>query len=348
MAADQQVVVEQAMPIALVPMSRSARVWRGIQRSSYALFASVLLVALAILTEVLDPNRLGSGFVVTLGLAAPLVLAAMAEAPVFLSGGGGCDMSIGPLMGLTNAIVITWLLPISSGPWLVIPGALCVGAASGLLIGFLVTVVRLQPIVVTLGTYLTYSGLTLWILPQPNGTAPGWLTAIANGWNGVPVPVLVIALVLLCWWGITRLPFYGQLMAVGNNDRSAYTAGVNVVVVRTLAYVIGGLIGAVAGLALTGLLASADPTVGPAYTLQAIAAVALGGVSLAGGRGGMFGAVVGAIDIFLIQNVLTVFNASTFALEMAYGLILVIAIVLNTELEGLWKGSPVGRKGAKE
>jgi ribose transport system permease protein len=207
--------------------------------------------------------------------------------------------------------------------------------------------VRLQPIVVTLGTYITYSGLTLWVLPQPTGTAPGWLTAMANGWNWVPVPVIVIALVLLCWWGITRLPFYGQLMAVGNNDRSAYTAGVNVVVVRTLAYVVGGMIGAVAGLALTGLLASGNPTVGPTYTLEAIAAVAVGGISLAGGRGGMFGAVVGALDLFLIENILTVFNVSTYALEMVYGLILVIAIVLNTQLTSLWKGSPVGRKGAK-
>ena len=347
MAVDQPTVVEQAVPIALVPMSRPARVWRGMQRHDYALFASVLLVALVILTAVLDPNRLGSGLVVTLGLAAPLVLAAMAEVPVFLSGGGGCDMSIGPLMGVTNAIVIVWLLPVSSGPWLLIPGVLCVGAASGLLIGSLVTVVRLQPIVVTLGTYIPYSGLTLWVLPQPTGTAPGWLTAMANGWNWVPVPVIVIALVLLCWWGITRLPFYGQLMAVGNNDRSAYTAGVNVVVVRTLAYVVGGMIGAVAGLALTGLLASGNPTVGPTYTLEAIAAVAVGGISLAGGRGGMFGAVVGALDLFLIENILTVFNVSTYALEMVYGLILVIAIVLNTQLTSLWKGSPVGRKGAK-
>ena len=86
-----------------------------------------------------------------------------------------------------------------------------------------------------------------------------------------------------------RLPYYEHLMAVGSDDRAAYTAGVPVAVVRFLAYVLAGLFAAVGGLSLTGLIGSADPNVAANYTLLAISAVALGGVSLAGGSGGLGG-----------------------------------------------------------
>ena len=86
---------------------------------------------------------------------------------------------------------------------------------------------------------------------------------------------------------------------------------------------------------VSSLIGSADPNIGPTYTLIAIAAVALGGVSLAGGRGGLGGAAIGAIDIFLLQSLLTTFNVSTYVLQIAYGLILVIAVVLTAVQERL-------------
>ncbi len=89
---------------------------------------------------------------------------------------------------------------------------------------------------------------------------------------------------------------------------------------------ISGAFGGIAALSLGALIGSADPNVGPNYTLLAISAVALGGVSLAGGRGGLAGAAIGAIDIFLLQSALTFFNVSTFVLQVAYGAILVLAV----------------------
>ena len=96
------------------------------------------------------------------------------------------------------------------------------------------------------------------------------------------------------------------------------------------------------GLMLTALIGSADPSIGPTYTLIAISAVALGGVSLAGGRGGMLGAAIGALDIFLLQSALTYFNFSTFILQIAYGSILVIAVVLAALQSRLLGRSPNG------
>jgi ribose transport system permease protein len=229
-------------------------------------------------------------------------------------------------MGFVNAVLVQVLVLGAglSSPVLVVPAALLLGAVMGAVNGALATVLRVQPIVGTLGTYLVLTGLTLTILPAPVGPAPDWLKGLASAWAALP-----LGLVLLSWVAIRRTPFYDQMMAVGSDDRAAFTAGVPVGRVRFLAYVLGGLYAGAAGLMLTALIGSADPNVGPTYTLIAISAVALGGVSLAGGRGGILGAAIGAIDIFLLQSALTFFNVSTFVLQIAYGTILVVAVVLT-------------------
>jgi ribose transport system permease protein len=238
-------------------------------------------------------------------------------------------------MGFVNAIVIQTLF-LSAGissPLVLIPAALVVGAVIGAVNGFMTTIIRIQPIVATLGTYLVLTGITLTILPAPVGPAPDWLKAMSSSYSVLPLAVIAIA-----WWSIRRLPYYDLLMAIGSDDRAAYTAGVDVTRVRFVAYVITGVFAGIAGLMLTALIGSADPNIGQTYTLIAIAAVALGGVSLAGGRGGLIGAAIGAIDIFLLQSVLTSFNVSTYVLQIAYGAILVAAVVLTAIQERAVKG----------
>ncbi len=302
-------------------------------------FAIVLCVILLALNLILNPARFAPGNWGTLiGLAAPLIGASLASAPVILAGRGGIDISVGPAMGFVNAIVIQVLfltMGISS-PAMLIPAALLAGLAIGAINGFLATVVRIQPIVATLGTYLVLGGITLTIVPSPVGPAPGWLKAMSASWS-----ILPLASVAICWLLIKRLPYYDLLMAVGSDDRAAYTAGVPVTKVRFIAYLITGLFAGIAGLMLTALIGSADPNIGASYTLIAIASVALGGVSLAGGRGGLAGAAVGAIDIFLLQSVLTSFNVSTYVLQIAYGAILVAAVVLTALQERSAKGAPL-------
>ncbi|MBZ9961771.1 MULTISPECIES: ABC transporter permease [unclassified Mesorhizobium] len=290
-------------------------------------FAVVLLIALLAINLMLSPARFQPGsWGALVGLAAPLIGAAIASTPVILAGRGGIDISVGPLMGFVNAIVIQVLFLRAgiSSPLALVPAALLIGALVGAANGFLATIVRIQPIVATLGTYLILTGVTLTILPAPIGPAPAWLKALAG-----PLSLLPLALMFLFWWLVRRSPYYDQLMAVGSDDRAAYTAGVDVTLVRFIAYVMTGILGGCAGLMLTALIGSADPNIGPTYTLIAIAAVALGGVSLAGGRGGVAGAAIGAVDIFLLQSVLTTFNVSTFVLQIAYGAILVLAVMLT-------------------
>lgn len=290
-------------------------------------FAPILFVLLLAVNIVINPERFAPAAWGTLiGLAAPLVGAALASTPPVLGGRGGIDISVGPLMGFVNAVVVLVLiqnLGIHS-PWVIVPAAVIIGGLVGAVNGFLATVLRIQPIVATLGTYLILVGATLTILPAPTGTVPDWLRALGGPWS-----ILPLGGICLVWIVIRRLPYYDFLMATGSDDRAAYTSGVPVTLVRFIAYVLAGCFAGVAGLMLTALIGSADPSIGPTYTLIAISAIALGGVSLAGGRGGMLGAAIGALDIFLLQSALTYFNFSSFVLQIAYGTILVVAIVLT-------------------
>lgn len=287
-------------------------------------FGLILLVILLILNIVLNPARFAPGSWGTLvGLASPLVAAALASTPAILGGRGGIDISVGPLMGFVNAVLIAVLigrLGLDS-PFIVIPAAILMGASIGLFNGWLAAVVRIQPIVATLGTYLILIGLTVTLVPAPTGSIPDWMRSFSQGLALAP-----ILGIFAIWWIVRQLPYYDQLMATGSDDRAAYTAGVNVTAVRIISYGLTGAFGGLAALSLGALIGSADPTVGANYTLLAISATALGGVSLAGGKGGLIGAAIGAIDIFLLQSALTFFNVSTFVLQVAYGAILVLAV----------------------
>ncbi len=294
-------------------------------------FAPLLLIILLVINIIINPARFAFGNWGTLiGMAAPLIGAAIASTPAILGGRGGIDISTGPLMGFVNAIIVLVFIKNLgfASPFVIVPAAIIVGMLIGAVNGFLAAVLRVQPIVATLGTYLILVGATLTILPAPTGTVPAWLKGLAGAYSILPLVAIAVV-----WWGIRRLPYYDLLMATGSDDRAAYTAGVHVTLVRFLSYVISGAFAGVAGLMLTALIGSADPSIGPTYTLIAISAAALGGVSLAGGRGGLVGASIGAIDIFLLQSVLTFFNVSTFVLQIAYGVVLVMAIVLTAAQE---------------
>lgn len=294
------------------------------------LMCLLLAVNFAIRPAFLDPPYLAP----TLAGFAPLALAACASTPSIMT--GGIDISIGPLLGLVNVLIIVELAPSGlAAPWLLIPIILAVGAAIGLVNGCLVAVVRLPPVVATLGTYLVLTGLSLDLLPTPRGPAPGWIDRLGGNVGPVPGAVIVVGLAMLLWVLICRLPYHRALLAVGGNEPVAFSAGVNTAVVKVLAYALGGLLAGLAGLALTALIGSADATIGATYTLQAIAAVALGGTAMSGGRGGMSASLVGAAVIFLIYNALTLVGAPVAWLQLAYGAVLLASLMGGSALTAL-------------
>jgi ribose transport system permease protein len=294
-----------------------------------AVITAAVLLALnaAVDRSLLEPENWPS----VLAVAMPFVLIAMAAAPAIVSGGGGIDLSIGPLAGLVNAALVGALFPAGIvSPLPVVLATILIGAAAGLANGALIAWVRVPPIIATLGSYLVLSGLTLEILPMAGGTAPEWMIALGRGWHGFPLPLLLLVAVALAWLPLRQSAFGRNLLATGGDQRAAFTSGIDVTTVRLLVYVAGGVIAAATGFAFTVSLGSGNPSAAGPYTLIGIAGAVLGGTSLAGGRGGLFGAAAGGAVLFLVQNLLSLAHVSAFYAQIAYGLILVLALAANS------------------
>ena len=298
----------------------------------------LVTIALLVVDMVTLPDSVGlSHLPATLGTLAPFVIAGLASTPAILCGGGGIDLSIAPLMGLVDIVLATKLLgtPLG-GPAVAIPILLVLGAAVGTLNGLLITKVRYPPVIATLGMYFILSALDLQLAPQPVAAPAEWTSALAGSVGVVPGAVITIGAPLLAWFFLRRTPFAEAVLTVGDNDATAFSAGVRVDRVRICAYALGGLIAAVGGIALEGLIRSGDATAFGSYMLVALAAVALGGTNLAGGEGGLGASAVGATGLFLINNILAGLGVSAVYTQVAYGSVLVFALVV----QGVVSGTP--------
>ncbi|HLA44963.1 MAG TPA: ABC transporter permease, partial [Aggregatilineales bacterium] len=237
-----------------------------------------------------------------------LVFAGMAQTSVVLT--GGIDLSVGPIISLSNSLASEIFSddPIKTG--LAILAVLGVGALCGLVNGILVVYGRLQPIIVTLATASVFGGLALLLRPRPGGYIPleysdyltrrvgqvipeSWiapekdLTGIAARFrwllDGIPCSlVLLIVVLLVIWIPFQRSKWGLWIYAVGSSEGAAYMSGVPVNTSKVLAYVMSGLFAAMAGLFLSAQTLSGDATTGAIFTLQSIAIVVLGGTSLFG------------------------------------------------------------------
>jgi ribose transport system permease protein len=299
-------------------------------RANTYMFALIFAVALFVANiAVLPAFGAPSSYAATLGGLAPFALVAMASAPAILA--GGIDVSIGPLVGLLGIVYVVYLQPHGlGGPAVSIAVILCLGAAIGLLNGFLIAVLRYQPVIATLCMYFILGGVGEAILPTARQAPPGWTDDLGGSIGGIPGGLITILVPLLVWFVLAwRTPFVKTLLAVGGRDTAALTAGINVTRVRLIAYGFGGLIAGIAALALTGLTRDADPTIGAQYTLVALAGACIGGTVIGGGRGGLLGTVFGAACIFLIQNLLSNTGFSPFWLQVVYGAVLVLTMILS-------------------
>jgi ribose transport system permease protein len=306
------------------PPARLA-VQRAVRTYSFG-FAAVLAIGMLVANIVTVHG--GFGVADQLANVAPMAIAALASTPSIIA--GGFDISISPLILLTNAVYIVWLVPNGLGGAVSVPIILGLGLAVGVLNGLLIIALRVQAIVVTLAMFFSLQGVVLLIAPNPVSISDsGWVQHLAGSVGPIPGAVFTIGLPLLIWFGLRLVPFGRLLYAVGSNDTTAFSSGVNVNAVRVASYGLGGLFAGFGGLALTGLVNSANASSSTEYTLVAIAAVVLGGTPLVGGRGGLVGPLLGAFSIYLMQNLLATFAINPAYLQIVYGGILIVAVVLG-------------------
>lgn len=310
-------------------------------RISYAFASWGLLLVLLAVCSVRAPYLFSaSGISGLLVSAVPLVLIVMGLTVTALVG-SGVDLSAGPLMIFVNVTLVRLFFDhLIGSPALVVAWALGIGVLIQVIQALVITVARVEPVIVTLSAFLALAGIDLVILSEPEGQAPRWLAEWGSGGSILAPMTIVLIVAVLGWWAFTMTPLYTNLRLVGSNQRTAFVSGVPVTAVRIIAHAVSGLFIGAGGLAYTGQIASGNPTQGATYTLAAITALVLGGVSLAGGRGGVLGTIPGAIAVTLISFTLTTFSLGTlasFVVQLSYGLILVLALLIGVVIPTLWR-----------
>jgi ribose transport system permease protein len=249
---------------------------------------------------------------------------------------GGIDLSVGPTAAL-SAVLSAALMVAGVPPAIAVVAGLGLGAICGLVNGALVAFGGLQPFIVTLGTLSTYRALALIFTGgNPILGVPAAFRSVANGYFfGVPASVIaVIVVALLAAILLRKTPFGEYLLAVGGNEEAAHIAGVPIALTKIGAYVLSGVLAALAALILIGRLGAAEPILGNLWELDAIAAAAIGGASLMGGKGSIIGTLLGAIILGAMRNGLTLLNVQAFYQLLATGLIILLAMLIDRVTRG--------------
>ena len=261
-----------------------------------------------------------------------LAIVAMAQTLVVLT--SGIDLSVGMVMVLANCLASSIVVGSPVQAALGVLAVLVVGLVCGAINGFIVIYGRLQPIVTTIATGAIFYGVALGLRPVPGGDVETTLADALTGQlpGGIPASLVVLlGLVLVVWLPFRRSVTGRAAYAVGSSEVAAYMSGVPIRRAKFVAYMLSGLLAALAGLFLTFITYTGEASAanGNTYTLYSIAAVVLGGVSLFGGSGSAVGAIFGAFMFRTIGDLLFVFNVEPLWQPLFQGVVLSAAVCLG-------------------
>jgi ribose transport system permease protein len=316
--------VAEPMPERMTWRDRVARAMGG---DAWTIGLAVVFVALFIVTLLLRPNYALEALAIA---SLPVAFAAAGQAIVVIS--GGIDLSIGSVIALTNVISAVLLL---NAPELSVPIVflvLLLGIAIGAINGFLVVISRVPDIVVTLSMLFVWAGAALLVLPTPGGDSVDWLNELIDGGLGIDLLpralVLLLVVVFAMWIPLRRSRLGLSLYAIGSNQLAAFRSGVSVARTKVISYAFAGFFASLGGLSLTASTGIGQPVPGP-YLLLSVAAIVLGGVSLAGGRGGLLGPIIGIFILGLIRADLLFLGVEPAFSTVIQGVIMVAVVMLG-------------------
>lgn len=305
---------------------------RGAQRLATAPGAGMglVLVVFMVLVGVFQPSFLTpQNLSVLMQQASGLIIASYGMAFVILS--ANIDLSTGSLAavsGVTAVLVATHTGSVATGMF----AGIAVGSLMGAINGFLVAYVKIPSFIATFGTLTYGAGVALAISHgRPIYSPPAGFSWLGQAHVG-PVPVsflMAVTLLFLCQFILVRTSLGRKIRMVGDNSRAANLSGVNVQFIRFIVFTMAGALAAFAALILSSRVNSGQPNLAPLLQFKAIAAVAVGGVALTGGRGHMQQVFVGALILGVLENALNVLGVSSYWQEVAVGAVIVLAIVLG-------------------
>ena len=303
------------------------------------LLAFAGLVALIVVFSIASGNFLQTDNLVSI-LQATAVNGVLAIACTLVIVSGGIDLSVGCLMTfcavVTGVVLTNWGMPLPLG----IATAIACGAACGGLSGWLVAQLRVPPFIATLGMMMLLKGLALvisgskpiYFLDTPGFESIAQDSLLATVLPALPIPNSVLVLfgvAIGTSWLLSQTLFGRYAFALGSNEEAARLSGLQVKRWKVAVYAVGGAICGIAGLLIASRLNSAQPALGQGYELDAIAAVVIGGTSLAGGRGSVLGTLIGAFIMSVLANGLRILNVTQEWQTAVTGIIIVLAVYLD-------------------
>ena len=312
------------------------RLRRSLRRDPGLFFMPALLIVALAITVAIHPQFSDFDLQSLAMGALPLAFAAAAQAVVVIS--GGIDLSIGSAMAVANVLAASAMEKASFPQSLLLAAAVLVaGAVIGALNGLIVIMSRIPDVVATLTSGFIWGGVALVILEKPGGGAPQEFLNLGTGtlfttWLPNALVLLAVAVGAI-WIPLRRSKLGLQLYAIGSDRIAAFRSGVNIHRTRLAAYVFSGLFSAVGGLGLTMTTGIGAPLAGVYYTLSGLAAVVVGGVSLAGGRGGMLGPVLAAFVLTLIPTDLIFLNIDPNFGQVIQGTLIVVIVMVGGFVE---------------
>ncbi|MGW7243128.1 ABC transporter permease/substrate-binding protein [Streptomyces sp. NPDC054804] len=303
----------------------------GVRRLLLDNGALTALIVLVIAMSALSGDFLTTDNLLNVGVQAA-VTAILAFGVTFVIVAAGIDLSVGSVAAL-SATVLAWSATSHGVPvFLAVVLAVATGIVAGLVNGFLIAYGKLPPFIATLAMLSVARGLSLVISEGSPIAFPDSISHLGDTLGGwLPVPVLVMVLMGLIAAFVLGRTYIGRSMyAIGGNEEAARLSGLRVNKQKLAIYALSGLFAAVAGIVLASRLSSAQPQAANGYELDAIAAVVIGGASLAGGTGKASGTLIGALILAVLRNGLNLLNVSAFWQQVVIGVVIALAVLLDT------------------
>lgn len=300
-----------------------------LKRKSDVIAIYLFMIFMCVAVSVLEPTFLTSiNLRNVINASVSLCVAAFAQLLIILL--GGVDLSVGAIISVSNVICATMMTDTAYGWLMPVAVSLAAGCAAGVCNGLLVAKGKQQAIIATLATSTVISGIALLILPTPGGYIHSGFAKFLNRGLGKMAPLLAILVIsALMWLLLNRTVFGRQLLAVGGNEQAARSAGIRTERVKFFAFVLSGILSALAGIFISAYITSGDPVVGSQYSQRTITAAVVGGASLSGGKGSVIGCIAGVLIIGIINNMLNLLGVSSYYQYISQGAVLIFALALS-------------------
>lgn len=244
---------------------------------------------------------------------------------------GGIDLSVGSILAICGAIAAV-ISKSTENIFLAVIITLIVGGLIGLINGIVISKGKIQAFIATLATLTVFRGITyVFTNGTPvSGLGQSFMVLGNDKIVGIPIPVIVMILVFaVSYYILTQMRYGRYVYALGGNEDSSRLSGINTQRIKSMVYVISGVLAALSGIIVTSRIGSASPNAGSGFELDAIAAVVLGGTSLAGGEGSIMGTIIGAVIIGVLNNGLNLMDVSPFYQLIVKGMVILLAVMID-------------------